>query len=164
MAINILSKSTWRKDFLENLEFVRMLKIPIYIVFTPFDVATRPYKAPFLRVYQLQPDGTYSFKDSRKVVSLQGESNDFNDFIDLEDSFPFVVGLIRLEKLHENSKPLFRLIFKIKPDGRIIQNTIEKAESRATQAESRATQSELKAEKYQASLKKHGINEESSFT
>lgn len=153
MAINILSKSTWRKDFSDNLEFVRMLKIPVYIVFTPFDVASRPYKAPFLRVYFLQPDGNYLFRDIRSVARKQNGLTDLQDFIDLDNYLPFLVGLIKLEKTHENWKPLFRLIFKMKSDGKILQNKTEQEKQRADQEKQRA-------EKYLNLLKKHGIDHE----
>jgi hypothetical protein len=62
------------------------------------------------------------------VVTSQGDLNDFEGFIDLGDNFPFAVGLIKLKKLHENSQPLFRLIFKMKSDGKILQNKLEQAE------------------------------------
>ena len=41
MAINVLSKSTWKTDIGENLDYCRRLQIPLYIVFTTYHIATK---------------------------------------------------------------------------------------------------------------------------
>ncbi len=56
LVINVLSVSTWMKDLSDIVEFCRAIKIPYYIVFAPYHVASRMYLPPFLRVYRLIED------------------------------------------------------------------------------------------------------------
>ena len=67
LVINVLSHSTWSKDISEIVDFCKILKIPTYIVYAPYHVATRIYKPPFLRIYQLKDDGHYDIQDCRQV-------------------------------------------------------------------------------------------------
>ncbi len=114
VAINILSKSTWKTDLSENLDICRILKIPVYIVFCPFDVATKLYSPPFLRIYFLtQEYPLTSYKDLREVCIHSDGTLNLEHVIDLGESIPFAVGLQELEKKHEGSRALFRMVLVV---------------------------------------------------
>ncbi|NMC06502.1 MAG: hypothetical protein GYA24_14895 [Candidatus Lokiarchaeota archaeon] len=166
LAINILSKSTWRSDFSENLEYARLLKIPVYAVFAPFDVATRPYQPPFARAYLLQGDGSYRFIDLRTAIPEARSSAPFpqQDQLDTGTLLPFNFGLVKLEKTHEKQKPLFRLVLIDKETSRMFlskvelqERKIEQEKQRAEQEKQRAEQEKQRAEQYLALLRKNGL-------
>jgi Uma2 family endonuclease len=62
IAINFLSKNTWQMDIGIHADYCRLLKIPLYIVFSPYHIGKAIYKPPFLRAYILQPDGDSKYK------------------------------------------------------------------------------------------------------
>ncbi len=166
MVINILSKSTWKTDLSENLEYARMLKIPVYIVFPPFDVGARPYQPPFVRAYLLRPGDEQELKESRISSTVVGDAVPVSEQIDLEGLVPFNVGLVKLEKLHEKTKPLYRLVLIDKETSRIFLSKvelqarlIEQEKQRAEQEKQRAEQEKQRADKYLSILKDHDINE-----
>ena len=72
LTINVLSRGTWRNDLSDTLDYCRLLKIPIYAVFSPYNVATRPYKPPFLRCYILRPNGSYLQQELREITLKAG--------------------------------------------------------------------------------------------
>ena len=59
MAINVLSKSTWREDFIENVDKCRLAQIPLYVVFSPFLVTSEIYAPP-----------SYGWTFSKKMVVI----------------------------------------------------------------------------------------------
>ncbi|MBD3256142.1 MAG: hypothetical protein GF383_13680 [Candidatus Lokiarchaeota archaeon] len=110
LAINILSKSTWRNDISENVDKCKDLGIPVYVVFSPYQVASRFYRPPFLRVYILQDVNTYEQKELRDItLEEEGEINKEN-IVELQSKLPFSLGIMRLNQKHEEDQSLFRLI------------------------------------------------------
>lgn len=115
MAINILSKSTWRSDIAEKVDFCRLLAIPLYIVFPSYHVAIDIYKTPFLRVYVLQQDETYKICDLQNVAIKPDGEMDLDAIIDVSDIVPFRLGLWERKLKHQNDESLYRLIL-IEPE------------------------------------------------
>ncbi|MEX2715243.1 MAG: hypothetical protein Q6370_002960 [Candidatus Sigynarchaeota archaeon] len=172
MAINILSRSTWKTDLSENMEYARMVKIPVYVVFAPFDVASRPYQPPFARSYLLQTDGGYKIKELRVARAITDDPVAFppSDVLDLEGLVPFNLGLVKLEKTYERTKPLYRLVLIDKDTSRILlsrvelrERELEQEKQRAEQEKQHAEQEKQRAEKYLQLLKKKGINVPEDF-
>ncbi len=110
MALNVLSKSTWRTDFSENLELCRIIGIPIYVVFSPYLVTSCVFRPPFLCVYFLQEDGRYQQIELRKITLMEGGELDPDAIIDVGDRLPFRFGLMQLIQKHIEEMPLFRVI------------------------------------------------------
>jgi Uma2 family endonuclease len=107
MAVNILSSSTWCSDLAEKLDYCRLLKIPLYIVFPPYHVASNLYKPPFVRAYILQDDGTYQINELHQVLNVEPERWIFNEIIDVTEIVPFRVGLMKLKQKHQGQEPLY---------------------------------------------------------
>ena len=110
MAINILSKSTWRSDLAEKLDFCRILKIPLYIVYSTYHVAINIYKPPFLRAYVLQSNNEYKMYELRRTISRTPEGFDLNTIIDVSEVVPFRLGLQENEQKHQGEQSLYRLV------------------------------------------------------
>ncbi|MGV9204819.1 MAG: Uma2 family endonuclease [Promethearchaeia archaeon] len=110
MAINILSKSTWRSDIAEKLDFCRILKIPLYVIFPPYHVTINIYKPPFMRAYILQEGGEYKVHEVRKTISNKAEQWDKDAIIDVSDIVPFRLALQKREQEHQGEKSLYRLV------------------------------------------------------
>jgi Uma2 family endonuclease len=108
MAVNILSKSTWKVDIGENMDYCRLLKIPVYIIFSPYNVASSIYKPPFIRAYLLNQTGNYEIIDIRDVCFKDQKLIENN--VIKSEAIPFWLGLIQLEEKHENDLPRFRII------------------------------------------------------
>ncbi|MHA1714662.1 MAG: hypothetical protein ACTSXP_03375 [Promethearchaeota archaeon] len=110
VAINVLSKSTYRADFSDHKEYCQQLGIPCYIVFAPFNVASRPYKPPFLRVHLLDGEH-YREVNVRSVALVEGTDLLNGDaIVDLGDRIPFRVGLLKRARLHFSGDSLYRLV------------------------------------------------------
>ncbi|MHA1343517.1 MAG: hypothetical protein ACTSQG_05995, partial [Promethearchaeota archaeon] len=141
MAINILSKSTWKSDMSENVDICKDLEIPVYIVFSPYKVTSKIYNPPFLRAYVLKEDGSYQQKELRNVTLIEGEEIDKKNIIDISNILPFRVGLMQLRRQHEGDQPLFRLIFIHPSEPKIFLSSKEKAkkvEAKVKEAEAKA--------------------------
>jgi len=172
MVINILSKSTWRADLSDNLDHAKMVKIPVYVVFSPFDMATRPYQPPFARAYLMQPDGEYIQKEVRHAGHPSETRVAQSNQIDMEGQVPFNIGLVVLDKKHEKSKNVYRLVIIDKDTSEILPSKVELQEryakqetqraeqekQRAEQEKQRAEQEKQRAEKYLSILKTRGID------
>ncbi len=151
MAINILSRSTWRGDLSDILDTCKLLEIPIYLVFFPFDVASKVYQPPFARAYQRMDDGAYSEQELRTVcIDTSGEINE-KQLLDFNHAVPFRVGIEELDGKHENMKKRYRLVF-VKTD------TAERLLSAKDQEKTRADQEKTRADKYLKTLRDHGID------
>jgi Uma2 family endonuclease len=157
LAINVLSKSTWRADLSENLDLCRMLRIPIYVVFAPFDVATKFYRPPFARVYQLQADGSYTIKEIRNNCVDKDGMIVAAHLVDLDGGVPFRIGIEELGSKHEKVQNRFRLILVQQHTSDRYPTSIEQEKQRADQEKQRAEQEKQRAEKYLRLLKDHGI-------
>ncbi len=115
MAINILSKSTWRSDLAEKLDICRVLAIPIYIVFPSYHIAINLYRPPFLRAYVLQQDNEYRMYELRKTINKTPDGWDLDTIIDVSKIVPFRLGLQEREQKHQEEESLYRLVL-IDPD------------------------------------------------
>nr|MDO8085893.1 hypothetical protein [Candidatus Sigynarchaeum springense] len=150
LAINIMSKSTWRADLSENLDLCKLLHIPIYVVFTPFDVATKIYRPPFVRVYLLQADGNYIIKEQRNsCIDKDGRILEKN-LVDLGSIVPFRLGIEQLRDLHEKVQNRYRLVL-------VRLDSPERIHTRLEQEKQRAEQEKQRAENYLRLLRDHGI-------
>lgn len=144
LAINILSKSTWRADLSDNLEYCRLLQIPRYIVFFPYIIAPRAYTPPFLRVYCLdEPSGT-KFVDVRDLCIDPSGDLIRAHVITLGSRFPFCLGLTKLSMKHDKGQDLYRLVL-VDPEKPYIFPTKVELET-------------ARAEKYLKLLKEHNID------
>ena len=158
MAINILSKSTWKTDLSENLDTCKELGILVYVLFSPFKVASKIYYPPFLRVYILQEDKFYKQEELRTITLTEGGKIKQKNTINISNKFPFRLGLMKLNQKHEGGRPLFRLIF-IDPSGSSILPTreekkVKEAEEKAKEAEEKAKEEEEKAKEAEEEAKK----------
>ena len=128
IAINVLSKSTWRNDISENVDTCKDLGIPLYAVFSPYKVTTLRYHPPFLRIYTLQEDGAYKQVDLRNITLEEGGMINKENIIDLHDRFPFSLGLMRLKQEYEGEQSLYRLVLIDPSEPRIFPTKTEKVE------------------------------------
>jgi len=157
LAINILSKSTWRADVGENVDLCRALRIPVYIIFAPFDVASKHYRPPFARAYVLMADGSHAIREQRNTcVDAAGAVIEQN-LIDLGDAVPFRVGIEKLEGKHEKTQDRFRLVIVRSASPERFLTAFEQEKQRAEQEKQRAEQEKQRADKYLKVLKDHGI-------
>jgi hypothetical protein len=128
MAINILSSSTWRSDLAEKLDYCRLLKIPLYIVFPPYHVASNLYKPPFVRAYILQDDGTYQIKELHQVLNVEPGRWIFDEIIDVTEIVPFRVGLKKRKQKHQGLEPLYRIVLIKADKDEVLLTELEKKE------------------------------------
>ncbi len=110
LAINVLSTSTWRNDISENVDKCKDLGIPVYAVFSPYEVTTQMYHPPFLRVFILQEDGTYLQEELRDITLEEGGTIVEENVIKDHDILPFSLGLMRLKQEHAGKQSLYRLV------------------------------------------------------
>ena len=120
LAINILSKHTWKDDIGKNLDKCHILQIPIYLVFPSYHVATKFYKPPFMRVYILQESGNYDQIELREVAIVEDSKGNIveknpNAIIDVSNILPFRLGLLERNQKHDGGESLFRVVL-IKPN------------------------------------------------
>jgi hypothetical protein len=146
MAINVLSKRTWMGDIGEHVDDCRALKIPLYVVFSPYYAARQSYTPPFLRIYQLNSNGDYTICELRVVTMLEGGAMNIKNVLDAGDVVPFRFGLIELQQKHENNKPLYRLILIDKVNDRVLLTPAELAKEQADQEKEKADQEKEKAD------------------
>ena len=146
MAINILSKSTWKTDLSENIDMCRIIGIPIYIIFAPFDVATKTYKPPFIRVYFLQKDRAYINKELRNTCFKPDGSLIVENLIDFDGMLPFKIGLKELEQKHDGGRTLYRMVFFDQNSSQLFLTKLEQEKKRADQEKSRADQEKIRAD------------------
>ena len=110
MFVHVLSKSTWRSDIAEKLDFCRILKIPLYVIFPPYHVSINIYKPPFMRVYILQEGGEFKVKELRKTINKDSNNWDKDAIMDVSDIVPFRLALQKREQQHQGEESLYRLI------------------------------------------------------
>lgn len=147
MAINVLSKSTWKTDIGETVDHCKLLEIPLYVVFPPFHVATAIYRPPFLRAYFLQDDGDFQVKELKQLtVTGQGEINS-DAIIDTSSIVPFRLGLVKRKRKYDKNLPLYRLIILAKDELKVLPTKFEKEQRRVDEEQRRAdeAEAELKA-------------------
>ena len=135
IALNVLSKSTWRADLSEYVDTCKNLGIPVYAVFSPYKVTSKVYEPPFLRVFILEEDGSYDQLDLHEVTLKEGKEINEENIINLEKKLPFRLGLMQMKQLHQGNQPRFRLILIDPSEPKIFPTRAEKAEARAEKAE-----------------------------
>ena len=158
IAINILSKRTWRSDLSEKVDICKDLEISVYAVFSPYKVTSKIYNPPFLRVFILKDDGTYKQEELRSITLKEGEGINEKNIIDISTTLPFRLGLMQLRQQHEEEQPLFRLIFIDPSEPRILPSITEKAkeaEEKAKEAEEKAKEAEEKVKELEKDINKY---------
>ncbi|MHA1998731.1 MAG: hypothetical protein ACTSU9_11465 [Promethearchaeota archaeon] len=150
MAINVLSKIAWKTDIGENVDYCQTLKIPLYIVFPAYHVATDFYRPPFVRAYILQDNGFYQAHELKELtINDRGEVNP-DAVIDTSSIVPFRLGLIQREGKYNGKQPLYRLLL-LKPDEVVpFPSQLEKEKARADQEKARADQEKARADQEKA--------------
>jgi len=166
MAINILSKSTWRADLSENVETCRYLGIPVHVIYSPYMVTSKVYSPPFLRVFILEEKGTYQQLELREVTLIEGGNLNEKNIIDVKDILPFRLGLMQLKKTHEGDLALYRLVFLDPLEPTIFLTKYEKfkleqerklleAEKKITETEKETMEAKKKATELKVELEKY---------
>ncbi|MCF2141295.1 MAG: Uma2 family endonuclease [Candidatus Lokiarchaeota archaeon] len=146
LAINILSKSTWRKDLSEILETCRRLKILVYIIFLPYPIARKVLSHPFLRVYILNEKGSYVSIDLNEYMIIEDKIIDEHARIDLPAKIPFDLALKKLDRTYLGAKPRSRLILLKKGKNEVLLSKFEEERKKAEESERRAKEAERRAE------------------
>ncbi|MHA1679612.1 MAG: hypothetical protein ACTSUE_01300 [Promethearchaeota archaeon] len=150
MVVNVLSRSTWRKDFSDNMETCKLLKIPLYIVFTPYHVAKWQYRAPFLRAYYFDVRGEYTPHDLRVTLLEEGGTinpDGYEDkIIDTSELVPFRVALMKKKRKYKGGLPEYRVVLIDPKEPRLLVSSLEKAKEQAKQEKERAEQEKERAE------------------
>ncbi|MHA1857048.1 MAG: hypothetical protein ACTSYY_13485 [Promethearchaeota archaeon] len=147
MVINVFSKSTWRADIGEHVDYCKLLKIPIYVVFPAYYVTSAIYKPPFLRAYILQPSGEYKIQELREISMEEGEKSNPDAVIDVSDIVPFRLGLLKRKKKHEGDLALYRVILLDPQKFVILPTTSEKEKEKADKEKERADKEKERADK-----------------
>jgi Uma2 family endonuclease len=151
MAINFLSKNTWQMDVGIHVDYCRLLKIPLYIVFSPYHIGKAIYKPPFLRAYILQPDGDYHIQDLNKITLREGAASVQRDaLLNVGNIVPFKIGIMELISRHEGDLPRYRLILVNTQNYGIFPTLAQKEKNRADQEKSRADQEKSRADQEKA--------------
>lgn len=154
LAINVLSKSTWRADLSDIAEFAKGLKIPVFIAYGAYNVTTAVFKPPFVRAYILQTNETYISKEIRMIGGKEGEEFDppNESIIDLSPHVPFRITLIERLQKHEGDVPTYQLeLLEVKRKVKLkthLEMTREKLAEEKTRADAEKTRAD--AEKTRA--------------
>ncbi|MHA1338810.1 MAG: hypothetical protein ACTSRZ_02130 [Promethearchaeota archaeon] len=153
VAINILSRKTWKTDFSEHRDYCEALKIPIYIVYPSYHVASNFYKPPFLRIYRLKGD-KYEREDIRKIAMVENGELKSEGIISLGDQIPFRIGLMERSIRLVNNEKIYRLIIIDKKEDKILPTRAEyehiqflKEKERADKEKERADKEKERADK-----------------
>ncbi|WP_457559284.1 hypothetical protein [Candidatus Harpocratesius sp.] len=147
IVINVLSKSTWRKDLLENAVICENLGIKYYIVFFAYEVSPQFYPPPFLRVYHLNNKGKYESSDITEIMYDKGALINPKAKYHLENDLPFDVALERIQEKYDKDKDIFKIIF-LRPNSTqkyLMEKEIEK--ERADKEKQRADKEKERADK-----------------
>lgn len=151
MTINVLSGSTARKDIYEIDKKCELLRIPIYIIFTPYDVAPDPYVAPFLQVFILDNNMVYRSISVDDFAAKQGVAGfDSEKMISLAPKFNLSVGLELLKRTYKGGLARFRLFFVDLTKNERLYTKEEMSEQRADKEKARADKEKVRADKAEA--------------
>jgi len=142
LAINVLSKNTWRADLSEHADTCKSLGIPIYAVFSPYKVTSKIYDPPFLRVLILQDDGSYEQLELRDITLNEGDAIEEKHIIDVSARVPFRLGLMRLTQKHVGGLSIFRLIIINPSEPEVLLTRAEEEKQSRLKAEKRAEKAE----------------------
>ncbi len=170
MAINILSKSTFKNDLGIVLEQCQRLQIPVYVMLSDHLQTPSYVKAPMLKIYYLEGN-QYHTAETREICCKEGEVPDPSKLIDiLPDILPFKFGIMeRKEKYLKNTvSPLYFLALVDRDTGKLLLTSRQQAEEmvaqekrradeekrRADEEKRRADKAEMKAEQLQKELER----------
>jgi Uma2 family endonuclease len=99
MVVNVLSVSTWRRDFMEIMEYCETLKIPYYIIFAPYHVTSEEYRPPFMRIHSLNENGKYEIRNIQEIAFEEGSQEiDTKNLFSLSPRISLSIGLELLKK------------------------------------------------------------------
>ena len=104
LVINVLYLFNMDERSLGYCKFCRAIKIPYYIVFAPYHVASRMYLPPFFT--SISVDKTDPNREERhECVNREGQTDwNENELITLEEGIPFGIGLERLKVVQGKGK------------------------------------------------------------
>lgn len=112
MVINVLSMRTWKKDCTETVKKCHALRIPIYMYFTPYDVAPDLHQPPYLKVYMLDENMDYKAFTIKEYAAKEGEAGfDLEKMVSLAPRLYLAVGLELLERKMKGGTDRCRLFF-----------------------------------------------------
>ena len=109
-TVNVLSTRTGQRDLSDIPARCEMVKIPYYVVFAPYKVATQPFHPPFLRAY-IWEETAYIYKDCRVIAKIEGNEEINPEGLMTLTNLPFRFGLEQCLRLHSDNQKLYRLIF-----------------------------------------------------
>ena len=146
LAVNVLSKSTWGKDLSIHLDYCRLLQIPLYAIFSTYEIPPQLYKPPFLRIYELQADGNYKIKEINQLTF--DEKGVFNPeaIIDVGNKVPFKFGLEKRKTKFKGGTSLYRLILLHSNDNKTLPTALEISMKKADEAMKKADEATKKLE------------------
>jgi hypothetical protein len=149
LAINVLSKSTWRKDLLDNMMKCKKIQVPFYVVYFAYEIVPNLIPPPFIRVYSLQND-EYVEKEFTKTAFHNTKLINSDAIIDLGDTIPFNIALNQSESIYQGGKPIFHLVIVKKQSNELFLSEKEFQKARADQEQARADQEQARADQEQA--------------
>ncbi len=157
MALNVLSRSTFYKDLGITVDRCYRLGIPVYVIFNPYLVHIRDYRAPFLRVYYRAETETkssattfYSIKELRSASFTKEGALDPEKIIDVGGSvLPFRFAIQELEQKHQGNLPQYRLVLVHPTKLEIFKTRAEQERQRAEEALKRVKELEEMIQKLQ---------------
>jgi Uma2 family endonuclease len=167
LAINILSKATYKSDVGENVDICKIIHIPVYIIFCSHPIGSGIYRPPFLRVYILNEQNEYVIYESRShVVSEEDNEQKWNldEIIDTSKYLPFRVGLMKMKRKLKPEQPTYRMIVIDREKNAFFKSSVEQEKVRADQEKVRADQEKVRAdqEKVRADQEKVRADQEKS--
>ncbi len=156
MVVNVLSRSTFYKDIGITVDRCYRLGIPVYVVFNPYLVHIRDYRAPFLRVYyRAESDRNfYSIKELRTVSFREDGTVDPARVIDVGSIIPFKLGIQQFPQKHQQDLPQYRLVLFNPTTLEVLKTTAEQERQRAEQERQRAEEALKKLKELEEKLKK----------
>jgi Uma2 family endonuclease len=152
LAINILSKATYKSDVGENVDICKIVQIPVYIIFCSHPIGSGIYRPPFLRVYMLNEKGQYSIFESRNyVLSEEDTDQKWNvaEIIDTSKFLPFRVGLMKMKRKYYPDQDTFRMILIDPIKNNYFRSSYEIEMKKAEQEKARADEYKEKLFQYQ---------------
>jgi len=143
------------KDINEIVEKCQLLQIPIYIVFTPYHVASNQCRAPFLQVYILDSNMVYRTITINEAAAKEGVEGFASDkMISLAPRLNLSVGLELLKEKYNGILDLFRLFFVDLTKNERLKTETEMEKTRADKAEARADKEKAEKEREKARANK----------
>ncbi|MHA1819170.1 MAG: hypothetical protein ACTSVC_01770, partial [Promethearchaeota archaeon] len=154
VIINLMSRSTWRKDIGFVVDKCRSIKVPFYIIFSMYKLKVDDYDPPFLRIYEYNASiDNYRIYEIRDYAKEEGKLEINEDYLYSHKSLPFRVGLEKLKIGTPDTKNLARLLLVKKEKLEELITPTELEKKRAEEAEKRAEEQRKRAEKAEQQIK-----------